>query len=706
MILNNNEFYYSPKKNNNLISPNHSLSTKISNNNYNFQKNDKIEQFLLEILSLKSEKSKLGSLYELFNNEYFTFEKLIYYLNTKEEIGIIDYLINLMYSKFINESFFYIPQLCSLIIYKKYYFSIEDYLLDRCIDKIKFSLIIYWTCSSSKLNIDKLDEMLTNIETTLVNNKRATISLFKNINKINNEIEIFQLNINKELRLNYFNNVTHFYNNIKKLCEYLKNLDISKRNNYMKKRLVKFNEIINNLYNKVNNDYNIPFNNSLYNLYHGILLPFNDHKNVNDENCNIIVGFIPELSLCYNTKSRVPIKLTVECVRVYECVKYPFFISNNDTKKENNNNFIEDNNEENYILNEANKNLNDNLKDVNKINKKEIQKILNQVNQANINIKKDIQSQQNYNKSIKTKKEDKFICNFTPEAIAFFDENWNEVIKKYKKKSKYNKFSTYTLKSFIAKSNDDLRQELFALQLIKKFDYIFKENDLNLHLYPYEILVIGSSFGLIEFLQNTISIDYLKKILPPKWDLNIFFRKFYNNNFEEAQKNFCESLAAYSLITYFLDIKDRHNGNIMLDINGNLIHIDFGFILGISPGNLNFENAPFKLTNEYVEILDGVDSGMFQYFKSLLFKGLVNCRKNYDILSQIIEITAKGFNDLPCFKGKKIKDIIDNFKNKFHFEYCEYDYYNLVDELINKSLNNWRTVQYDNFQKYTNGIKP
>ena len=73
MILNNNEFYYSPKKNNNLISPNHSLSTKISNNNYNFQKNDKIEQFLLENLSLKSEKSKLGSLYELFNNKYFTF---------------------------------------------------------------------------------------------------------------------------------------------------------------------------------------------------------------------------------------------------------------------------------------------------------------------------------------------------------------------------------------------------------------------------------------------------------------------------------------------------------------------------------------------------------------------------------------------------------------------------------------------------------
>jgi len=54
-----------------------------------------------------------------------------------------------------------------------------------------------------------------------------------------------------------------------------------------------------------------------------------------------------------------------------------------------------------------------------------------------------------------------------------------------------------------------------------------------------------------------------------------------------------------------LSLKDRHNGNILLDKHGKIIHIDFGFMFGMSPGNLNFETSPFKFTSEYVEVLGG-----------------------------------------------------------------------------------------------------
>ena len=66
-------------------------------------------------------------------------------------------------------------------------------------------------------------------------------------------------------------------------------------------------------------------------------------------------------------------------------------------------------------------------------------------------------------------------------------------------------------------------------------------------------------------------------------------------------------------------VQDRHNGNILMDDVGRIIHIDFGFMLSNSPGGVNFEAAPFKLTRELLEIMDSNSEGhaseIFDYFK-------------------------------------------------------------------------------------------
>lgn len=140
----------------------------------------------------------------------------------------------------------------------------------------------------------------------------------------------------------------------------------------------------------------------------------------------------------------------------------------------------------------------------------------------------------------------------------------------------------------IVKTNDNLRQEQFAMQLISQFNQIFKSEKLRLVLRPYEVISVGADSGLIEMVQDCVTFDKLKQTIYHDFSnvksLGQFFEAFYGNNIKEARSNFCRSLAAYSLVCYFLQLKDRHNGNILLHKSGAMIHIDFGFFLSNYPG--------------------------------------------------------------------------------------------------------------------------
>lgn len=92
-----------------------------------------------------------------------------------------------------------------------------------------------------------------------------------------------------------------------------------------------------------------------------------------------------------------------------------------------------------------------------------------------------------------------------------------------------------------------------------------------------------------------------------------------------------KQILGYSVVSYLLQIKDRHNGNLLIDRDGHIIHIDFGFILESSPGgNLGFEAAPFKLPLEYVDLLGGLDSQPWNEFKQAFRHGFETARKHCD----------------------------------------------------------------------------
>ena len=170
--------------------------------------------------------------------------------------------------------------------------------------------------------------------------------------------------------------------------------------------------------------------------------------------------------------------------------------------------------------------------------------------------------------------------------------------------------------------------------------------------------------------------------------------------------NFVSSLAGYSLVCYFLQIKDRHNGNILIDNEGHLIHIDFGFLLSNAPGKgLKFETAPFKLSKDMVKCLGGEKGKYFEEFRKLLKKGFIAVNVHRQKIIILVEMMWCGHGkNLDCFE--KGQETIDELKTRLSPKEAlkKKEIYRLVDDLIRLSVDNWRTKWYDIFQYHAQGI--
>ena len=327
-------------------------------------------------------------------------------------------------------------------------------------------------------------------------------------------------------------------------------------------------------------------------------------------------------------------------------------------------------------------------------------------------------------------------------SAAVFNESWDEKKERIRKSSPYGNQENWNLISCIIKSGADLRQEKLALQIITEMDRIWRNAECPAWLHCYRVLVFSNESGLIETIQDSISVHSIKKQgISASRDFSLydyFIQKFGDpetETFQEAQDNFKASLAGYCVACYILAVKDRHNGNILISKTGHLIHIDFGFMLSNSPGQVGFELAPFKLTQEYIDILDGVDSVKFQEFRILVVEAFLELRRHIDEIMLLVEIMECG-SDLACFTGsvKPIETVkVEPFRNsvssdiippstgnmittskenavsaamraRFYPELREEKVVELVNGMIDSSSNNMFTRLYDTFQYYSANV--
>ncbi|XP_054785436.1 phosphatidylinositol 4-kinase alpha 1 isoform X1 [Prosopis cineraria] len=258
----------------------------------------------------------------------------------------------------------------------------------------------------------------------------------------------------------------------------------------------------------------------------------------------------------------------------------------------------------------------------------------------------------------------------------------------------------------IFKVGDDCRQDVLALQVISLLRDIFGAVGLNLYLFPYGVLPTGPERGIIEVVPNTRSRSQMGETTDG--GLYEIFQQDYgpvgSPGFEAARENFIISSAGYAVASLLLQPKDRHNGNLLFDNVGRLVHIDFGFILETSPGgNMRFESAHFKLSHEMTQLLDpsGVmKSDTWNQFLSLCVKGYLAARRHMDgIITTVALMLDSG---LPCFSRG---DPIGNLRKRFHPEMSDREAANFMIHVCSDAYNKWTTAGYDLIQYLQQGIE-
>eukprot|EP01080_Neovahlkampfia_damariscottae_P003079 gene3079-5249_t len=528
---------------------------------------------------------------------------------------------------------YYLPQLMK-IYFKSKTKDIEDFLIEKSLYSFNFGVKMILILNSElneNPNDIKLNKFRNKVETQLMEPQ-------KHIEKLKKISE-------KEKRLNVFNEQIHFLYNLTNLSSRLREYPVGQiRNQKLRIELEK-----------------IQISNLIY-------FPF---LNENDE-FESILKINSSISTCFSTRERVPYLIFFET------------LIHQNTNCKNLNSMKEFNEDEDLIINSS-------VIFRKKIKKEEeflSNQLFNQkqikVNEHYFLLKEDEDIYEDDDEEDETDKE----------LNKVFGNKFEKLKKKIRKQSKFGRLKNWNLRTFIVKSNDDLRQETLSLQLLSLFKRIFEDEKLPIFIKDYNSIIISNESGLLETLLDSISIDGLKKKYKNFTNLLDYFKAIYQKNFNKHVEKFIESLCGYSLYCYLFQVKDRHNGNIMINRDGYIYHIDFGFFLGDFPGGnlLQFESAPFKLTSDYVELMGGKTSDLFNYFRLLMFIGFKAIRKYKEEILRLVRLIIDD--------ETKLK----NLNERFHSNLNDNEFEKFVNNLIDESIDNFRTVQYDNYQKLTNGI--
>ena len=165
---------------------------------------------------------------------------------------------------------------------------------------------------------------------------------------------------------------------------------------------------------------------------------------------------------------------------------------------------------------------------------------------------------------------------------------------------------------------EDVRKDKLTMIVASWIEKICK-NYVNIK--KYNVFPIDTQTGWIEMVDHTSTLydikhKYNSSLLNFIMDLNP------NYTVKQLREKFVTTCVSSCVLCYVLGVGDRHMENILVTKDGELLHIDFSYLLGDDPKHVQVE---MKITEDMLDMLGGSGSMTFNLFKE-------QCKEAYKII--------------------------------------------------------------------------
>jgi hypothetical protein len=233
--------------------------------------------------------------------------------------------------------------------------------------------------------------------------------------------------------------------------------------------------------------------------------------------------------------------------------------------------------------------------------------------------------------------------------------------------------TNYGQKSLLVKSEDVRKDRLVVITM-----YIITQLVPNCKFTPYSVFPVTQNTGWIEMVPNTTTLYDIKTTGTLQ---NYILEQNINKTTLELRRMFIQTCASNCLLSFMLGIGDRNLMNILIAPSGNIINIDFSYLLGTDPKWDSL--AEMRITDGMVDMLGGMNSSGYNEMKKFCSHAYKKMRKYtyfWFTMFKYLAITTPPiyphYGDLISVKRHIQQRLMTNFSD----EEVELQIVNIVDK--------------------------